>query len=288
MKKVLPFLYLTVVFLLFFSFYACNKEKLKAKIPAYIHIDTVFVSSNYATQGSNSNKITDVWLTIDGKSYGTYPLPATIPINLSGTQHLNIKAGIKANGISNTRKIYPFYTKYLDTLDLKPNEDYTIIPNFSYHSSTKLKWMEDFESAGIDFNYLNTSNIKFSKVSQPEAFEGGFSGYVKIDQTHPFVEAHSSAISHFNRSSPTFLELNYKCSHSFKVGFYYDKLVPNNQISVLTITPKDKWNKIYVDLSNAISRYPYSKIYIFIGAKLNSGETEAEIYLDNIKLVQAE
>ena len=46
---------------------ACNAINPEEEIPAYIEINTMNVSSNYVTQGTNSSKITDVWVYADNE-----------------------------------------------------------------------------------------------------------------------------------------------------------------------------------------------------------------------------
>ena len=53
--------------------------------------------------------ITDAWVTMDGINLGVFELPAQIPILDEGEHNFRISPGIKENGMSATRMIYPFY-----------------------------------------------------------------------------------------------------------------------------------------------------------------------------------
>ena len=266
-------------------FYACKKEKLKAVVPAYIHIDKFSLTTDYVTQGSSSSKITDAWVYVDGQLYGTYELPATFPVNLSGSHVFDIRAGIKVNGIAASRAAYPFYNKFIDTLDLEANKDYYLHPTTTYYSTIKFPWKEDFEQAGNSFAYLSNSTNTFATVQQPEAFEGGFSAYGHIDENNKLIEAHSPAITDFTAGNPIYLELNYKCTTPFQIGFYHDNLTPQDQVPLITLNEKSDWNKIYINLTDSLGAHPYSTIYIYFGAALDASHTDGKIYLDNIKFV---
>ena len=63
-------------------------------------------------QGTSSNNINEVWVYTETDVLGVFPLPASIPFITDasmGVSELIIQAGIRVNGISATRKPYPFY-----------------------------------------------------------------------------------------------------------------------------------------------------------------------------------
>src|ERR1035438_2123734 len=102
-----------LVFLFFWS--SCD---LKVAIPSYIHIDNISVNTHGTLYGSSSSKITDVWVYVDDQPIEAFELPATIPILMTGVHTVIIKAGIKIDGISELRSIYPFYVPYTASMNL--------------------------------------------------------------------------------------------------------------------------------------------------------------------------
>ncbi|HOV12628.1 MAG TPA: hypothetical protein PLL90_12785, partial [Bacteroidales bacterium] len=80
--------------MLFFNS-ACKKTDL---VPSYIHIDKIDLNTTYEFDGSNSCKITDAWVYIDGDLQGIYELPATFPVLANGQHTIMVRAGIKLNG----------------------------------------------------------------------------------------------------------------------------------------------------------------------------------------------
>ena len=82
---------------------------------------------------------------------------------------------------------------------------------------------------------------------------------------------------------PIYLELDYKCNQSFVVGVIGGG---SDEREALTINPSDDWNKIYIQLTNVVSRQPtYAtqgyQVFIRATKEVNS----PKIYLDNIKLI---
>ncbi len=88
---------------------SCYKFDGDQTIPAYLKIDTVLLKTYYPEQGSNSNAIKDVWVYVNDQQIGAFELPAMFPVLAMGNQKLEIRPGIKVNGISSTRAPYPFY-----------------------------------------------------------------------------------------------------------------------------------------------------------------------------------
>ena len=54
--------------------------------------------------------------------------------------------------------------------------------------------------------------------------------------------------------APVYIELDYKCNHDFMVGAYinYPFSVVNREL--LWVTPKEDWNKIYINMTQTVSQ----------------------------------
>lgn len=260
-------------------------------IPSFIRIDTVTLSTGLG-EGSASHKIKDIWVTTGDEFIGAFELPATVPILQEGEQDLSLKAGIIVNGIASTRSIYPFYLAKEMTLNLVPDSIIDISMSTSYDPDTEFPWaaagQEGFEEGGITFDDGPSSDTTMLKTSDPaHVFEGSYSGVIYLDTTNSYYEAISSSAYDLPKANASvILEFNYKCNNRFSVGIYANisgSGVPNE---LLIINPSDEWNKIYVNLSTAVSRnYTASDFNIFFEAILEDDNENAAIYLDNIKLV---
>ena len=97
---------LIILFTVVFS--SCTKNQFKAEIPSYIYIESIDLETE-SFEGSDSQNLTDAWVTMDGNFLGAFELPCTIPILGDGAHEFRVSSGIKANGISATRIIYPFF-----------------------------------------------------------------------------------------------------------------------------------------------------------------------------------
>ena len=128
---------------------ACNIINPAEPIPFYIQVDSVTTTTDVATQGTNSNNITDLWIDVNTDRLGVFPLPVLAPVLSTGTSDVTLSAGIMDNGVSGTRTTYPFYQPYTFTLTGEPKSIYKYKPNFTYRAATKFPLIEDFEVGNV-------------------------------------------------------------------------------------------------------------------------------------------
>ena len=69
-KKYLHILVFPFFLLLVLAQSSCEKFSGNQTIPAYLKIDSIRLTTNYATQGTALNAITDAWVYIDGQLIG--------------------------------------------------------------------------------------------------------------------------------------------------------------------------------------------------------------------------
>ncbi|MEC9208967.1 MAG: hypothetical protein VX762_00910 [Bacteroidota bacterium] len=272
-----------ILFISIFLFSSCRKTDLNNGIPSYISIPSVDLSEN-PNQGSSSHKITDVWVYFDNDLQGIYPLPANFPVLKEGKQNISIKAGIKNNGIAATRKNYPFYDFHTEEITLKKDSITIINPEVSYFENTSFHII-DFEIGSKKFEETPSSDTTFL-INNDTMFEGN-SGGVHLASPHLTFEIATDAIHLPKIGTPIYVELNYKCNTSFQIGVFADFNPTIVTTSLVTVNPKNEWNKIYVDLTSAIINTLQAnnhKVFISMRRDINSAEV-AELYLDNFKVV---
>jgi hypothetical protein len=272
------------------SFYSCDSIDKEEPIPSYIHIDSTYFNANEDSFGSNSNIISDVWVTVDQKFVGTFELPVTFPVLSSGDVKLSIRAGIIDNGINNTRAPYPFYTPYNRTINLQPERVDTIVPVFTYPpTGMGISFIEDFESSKLIFDKSATANIGYTRTNDPtEIFEGKFAAKAELMENGDFFEITSKDFYQFSAGKSVYLEMNYKTDDILSIGYYVVSTSGTQQKSVLNLFPTDEWKKIYINFGNEINFDPINSSYkVYIGAQHYKDEP-AKIYLDNIKLLYFE
>ena len=268
------------------TFFSCSKEDYEAKVPTYISIDQISFTTNLATEGSASSKITDAWVYIDDNLVGVYELPAIFPVLNEGNATIKVYAGIKDNGIAASRTRYLLYDPYVEQVNLVKGETIFLSPHVTYNAGAKFSWIEDFENASLSFLYTTGSDTIANKVTT-DVKEGLFSGQVYLDAGMDFFEATSVGFSNIPRNgSSVYLELDFKTNEPILIGLYRD----NNQYSVISLNTTLSWKKIYINLTDLINSGTLTaEIKVFFGVKETVSTpfvaTNPEFYLDNIKLV---
>lgn len=275
------FLLFTVSFL-FVLLFSCKKYQ-AAKDAFYIRAKNVQVATTNG-QGSGSHKITDLWLYVNGKYKGAYPVGNLMPIISEGKPvSLNVFAGIKNNGISDTRIFYPMY-EFL-TLDTTVESGKTIERDFTfqYKASTNFTWTENFESNGYSIVKGGPSEVNFKIAKAEDSFEGKSMELSLNDST--YIAEVQSAGSGFELpigSSNVYLEVDYKCNQDFTIGLIGED---GTYKPAIGLNPSASWNKIYIQLSNAVSTPPTFTKYKVYFRLLKKTVLTPSLFLDNIKLV---
>lgn len=256
-------------------------------IPAYLEINSISLSTNPVTEGTNSNKITDAWVYMDGGLVGVFELPCKFPVLAEGTHDFMIKAGIKMNGITNSRAYYPFYQPIEQQLNLVPGETITLTPTVTYYPD-KVHYKETFEDGGISFEALGTSDTGLLKTSEAGmVFEGAYSGVMRLnaDVTHIFVGT-INAFDLPTSGTPVFLEMNYKIDNPMAIGLLAIRSGESEKNEIITLNANEAWNKIYINLTACANANAYAeefKLYFEVYKEENL--TAATLLFDNLKLL---
>ena len=264
-------------FLLILIYFSCNKEE---EIPSFIEINEINLTSN-SSFGEDTENITDIWIYIHENLQGVYEIPATFPVLNKGLQNIRIRAGVKANGIASTRIQYPFYTSYLDTVELIENETINISPSFAYNSSFDAI-VEDFESSGTIIDSTINSEIDFT-VQQNN---GNQYGYALIEDPNINFEISTQELILPQQGAPVYLELDYSSSTEFLVGMYINYSQDVVRRDLIWVTPKQEWNKIYINLTQTVSESLGAESFkIFLNMRRTDPSLSEEINFDNIKIL---
>lgn len=283
-------------------FYSCNVINPTEAIPSLLEIDKVIVESNYETEGSALQAISDVWVFANPEGsegsdlLGVFPLPATIPILEEGVTSLTIQAGIKLNNQTVNRSIYPFFRSNQQSIDLVAGETVKLNPIVTYKPPAQIRFdlINDFELSN-DFVSLSDSIQLELSSDENLVFEGNKSLTLQLDtnQTGFIITTINSFKVQTNSDNlseelpigdrQTYLEMHYKNDATLFVSLFIDnEPLPFN---ILKIGAKDEWSKIYIPLKDilAASNATYVKL-AFEGFKPDSLNT-ARFSWDNIKIV---
>jgi len=278
------------ILLLFFLFHSCSVFDPPGQIPSYIHIDSIGLTANYTTDGTASHKITDAWVYVDQVLNGVYAMPATIPILASGVHEIDVHPGILVDGIQATRESYPFYTFYSNNYNLTTQQITTINPTVTYYPGIVPTWYEDFENPGLSVQTVAPNQDTIVKA-MTNVFEGHSSGYIALSNPSNYYFECNTILEYplpTDGSRSVYLEMNYMSTNTIRIGVL--PIDPTNSYTyiddtVLEINPSLTWNKIYIDLTSVCGSYPGSSFRIFIAALLDPGLNNAQIYIDNLKLL---
>lgn len=243
-------------------------------------------------QGELTYDFTQVFLNMDGKSLGVYELPAKVPIIAKeGPHDFILQAGIINNGISNTKRVYPFVKNFNKTITLKQNDTVSVTPSTQYYPSIHFL-IEDFESASMQLDVSTESTASLVKGNDPSILQWG-NGYGEIqlnnvDSLISFVTTFGEMLPKFG--SEVFLEFDYKNTNSMLTGvishgngdFFVDPYVQ--------INPQEEgeavWKHIYLDLREIISyrqSTPINEAQFTL--VLDKKGANNYFYIDNIKLI---
>jgi hypothetical protein len=269
---------------------SCNLINPPEDIPAYIRVEG-FELNTEISEGSSSHKITELWLYSGGKLVGIYDVPFEVPVLQTGEQDFQIFAGIKNNGISLTRIVYPFYTDYTGTVSLEPGITDTIYPEFGYIENIDF-WMENFEDPGIKFNKALLSDTTLDLTQVPsEVLEGTGSGIVHLTEERNYFYALTEETLDLPAGGQIFLEMDYRCNNTFAVGLLAYSGLTVDKAAAMILNPTGsgadaEWNKIYIELSYVAGQFLSADHFeLYLESSLDNGNDDAFVQFDNIKII---
>lgn len=264
---------------------------------SYVHIEEIdLVILNPGEEGSGSHAIIDAWVYANDNLIGAFELPATIPILASGNTTITIMPGIKQNGISSTRVRYPFYNRHEEVVSLIPGEIIDVFPVVEYYDNAEITVIEDFESAGINFDRGSTSDTNLVTITTPShVFEGNGSGeaYLDVDGGMNYWESRSDLNLVIPGGNDVYIEINYACNDTMLVGIVAENILGSTKKGILFLTPTFNgngtpvWKKAYIDVSTEIGSAVDADTFEVYFEMLKTGGSyphQPVAYLDNVKI----
>lgn len=263
--------------------------------PAYVYIEDVFFEADTAlAEGSSSSNITDVWASVDGQQLGANTMPALFPVILDENFLMNsvrISAGIKDNGITNTRTIYPFYDSYIETIDLEPGKIDTFRPTLYYPSNANIILVEDFEDPNqpVFTDDLDGNPNTEMLTQMDDVFEGNYSGSIVLDSANlDCTVATSTRYYNLNglSATPVYMEMNFKTNTPFQVGIIAHYGPSDTEVLYKGgVNASTSWKKIYFNLTEEVFSSDATEYSVIVRALKYVTIEEPKIYVDNIKLL---
>lgn len=268
---------------------SCEKFEGDQTVPAYLRIDSIYLQTDYSTEGTAFQSITDAWVYVDDQLVGAFQMPAEFPVLAKGTHKVTIMPGIKKNGIAATRTNYPFCESIIKNVDFF--EDSTISmggQKTTYQPTTQFFMIEDFDGVvlSLDTTKRSVASIQLSPSGWPATFEGSHSGLIEMDSVGSMFEC-TNKTDFIIPAAPVYMELHFNTNIPVAVGVFLYGYTQIVQTPVVYLNNTNgKWKKIYIDLTNALnSETGMVNFRIFFNAIQPQGVIHSEILLDNLKVL---
>lgn len=276
---------------------SCNLINPPEDIPSILQMDTAVVKVSNFDQGSATHNLTCVKVYLAGTGLGIFRLPAAVPTLTTGNQDLRLDPVIDLNGISGSREVYPFFKPFVASnlpgsnikqINFVAGQTYVINPVYTYKDEALFVWMEDFEDAGISFEYPSYSDTAFY-TRRDSVCTGQYSGCISLDGTRRYFEGCCSYDLELPKTgAPVLLEFDYISFSLVEVGMYAIEDPSATWNSIMYIRPSDHWNRIYIDLSSTAANNQSATAFRpgFRMAWDSTGLPRQGILMDNLKLIR--
>lgn len=283
------------VFTLLFSFglllFGCVKNN---PDPSWILVNKWTLQSNInqsGAEGELTQNFTNAWVYVNDECIGVFELPVKIPVLKSGAANIKIYPAVLVNGISDTKKIYPFCSVFSTNVTLVQNETLSVSPTTHYVDNAKFI-IEDFEGANVKLqNDPNTSSANFFLDNiDLQSFNGNAYAHVVLNTTDSNWVGYTTFNSYLPKGKEVFLEIDYYNTNAVTTGLLAiapSGLVRNVNIQLNKQDPSTvKWKKMYIDLRELIGASDINAYFDHsFEAWLTSGVSTTDIRIDNIKVV---
>ncbi len=255
-----------------------------------IHISGVNLTPPQDIRLPKHHNITTIWVYADDKFWGTFFLPAVVPVScrIGSSLTISYRAGVRRNGLENDQVIYPFYRGGRFSIQCTGNSaeviDTTLVVEYVDTSFISVLWYENGEDGVADISQEGTGLVE---ISTQEKISG--SGSLKVCPAFS-LRLKSDSFTIPLGSTKMYLELSYLAPDTFSVGFlYYDELSGSFKTYwIVRVFPSNGiWKKLYVDLSPAfkvVDQTEYMMILLEVYDYESSGKC---FYFDDMAVLSA-
>ena len=275
------------VFLLFTSCVKNNPD------PAWLEVKEWTLQANpdlVNIEGELSHNFSDAWVFVNDKVIGVFEVPFKIPILQSGNCNIKLYPAVRNNGISGTKKIYPFVEKFEINTELIQNKTLTIEPVTKYSSYAQF-WIEDFEDAALKINTDATSADTMIVGNDPQIMKWNRYGIVTLNNIDTNWVAYTTDELALPKGQEVYWEIDYYNTNAVTTGVISlsNSSAPKNNeyIRLNAQNPSSvKWKKVYLDLKEIVTNSSGSNSFLMsFQSKLDDGDSEGIIVIDNIKVI---
>lgn len=265
---------------------ACSIFDPVEDIPAFLEIDTILLSADYDSEGTEFQSLQDAWLFVNNELLGVFPIPSRVPVFAKGDATILILPGILNNNRTDNRSVYSLIENDTTFVNFVEGQTVNISPEVNYRSDVEFKLISDFDVTN-DFT-LTTGYLQIQTTTEPdEVFEGARSLKLKLDTLNP-----NFAIRTFEDydlpafGEDVFIEMHYKCEGPFTVllaaNFNND---PSINGALLNIGAQEEWTKVYIPIGEIVTTAGAESYTLNFEASLPDSLSSAVYLFDNIKLL---
>lgn len=259
--------------------------------PTWLKVNEWTLEANFdpiADPGELTHNFTDAWVYIDNEFIGIFEVPFKIPVLYSGMRNIKIFPTVLNNGISATKKIYPFCEVYEVDMEMVQNDTLVLNPVTRYYNETNF-WIEDFEG-GNKLTDSPTSAATLIKDNDPLISQWGYYGEVQLNTTNFEWVSTSESMNLPQGSAEVYLEVDYYNTENLVTGVLAINSTNVKENPNVQINAQDEsevhWKKIYIDLKDVVSGSVNADYFKqSFEAQLSDDKTSSFIILDNIKVV---
>lgn len=262
--------------------------------PSWLEITAWSLEANPNSQyptGELTQNFTNAWVYVNDQPVGVFELPVRLPLLVDGDAKVTLFPAVLNNGISATKKIYPFVESYSTNVTLTKNATSVVNPTTRYISYTRF-WIEDFEEASIKITDDASSIASLTSSGDPsiiQPFNNSKFGRISLDGTENKWVAFTDDLQ-LPKAAEVYLELDYHNTNSVLTGVLGIGVTGVQENPNIQLNPQAasevKWKKIYIDLREIVSNSPNAEYFkVSFQSILDEGLTTGEVNIDNVKLV---
>jgi hypothetical protein len=279
-------LFVAISFLFVFS--GCVKNN---PLPVFLQINawTLNDNPNITEEGELTHNFSNAWVYIDGTVLGVFEVPCKIPVLAEGNHKVTVFPTILNNGISDTKKIYPFVKPYETTIDMVVGQTYTINPQTMHYDNVHF-WVEDFENSNIKIE----EDPQFSLTTMQIENDASISKWGKYAHVHVtptdsmWIGVTTDQMILPKNGAEIYFEINYRNDNSILYGLqdYTNGTKTDHPLVQMNAQNQMVWKKMYIDLKQDVSSTQYANYYKhFLRIIHNNNLSAGDVFIDNIKVV---
>ena len=262
--------------------------------PSWIEVNEWQLNSNISLsglEGELTEKITNARVYVNDELLGIFEVPFRIPVLQSGDVNIKVYPVVINNGISSTKKVYPFLNYYEVNTELIQNETFVINPVTTYKSNTNF-WVEDFEDVNNSIENDPNTSLAYLQLSNQNLNpnNGNFYGKVVLNETDSLWVAYTIDQLPIPKGVDCYLEIDYYVTNDLYTGLIFVSPSGTQNNVNIRLNAQDnstvEWKKIYIELNELIYSSPNNSAFLqSFSANFNNENTEGLIFLDNIKVL---